>query len=368
KNCLRVRAQENNSNAGAVVRWTNRFAAEAEDEGYYGLKYTIFAYHGSNKPCKSACREDVYVTFCTDGHCSRHSLDGSQCQWESFDELGSLGEGYLHLNNNHYAEFVRGWSELCPNLYVWFYALDNNLHQYVILDQMYDDFKFLGECGVKGVYWQMAYTGFGVEKIEQQLGMLLDLCPEMTKEEYRAELIRLLDKTYGDGWAEIMEYIDLWEKAELAVKDCKNCWNYASITEFDAVDAETYLASWDHMIELLEAAIPKARSARQQAACEILTVSMYYLGCNIEYFDAYTANDTARLEVLAARWALIIERLRSNRFNIALITGQDNVKFRLDEDINKMAWSQWAKSGDFARYYPDVDVDSLDLPAEWLEE
>ena len=364
KNCLAVKHEENNSNAGPVVRWVNRLEEEMDEEGFDGLKYTFFAYHGSNKPCLTHCNEDVWVTFCTDGHCSRHFLDGSQCQWESFNELGTLGEGYLHLNNNHYAEFIEGWCDICPNTYVWFYALDNNVHQYSIVHQIYEDFKFLGDCGVKGVFWQIPFCGMGLGKIEQTLGMLMNLHPEMTKEEYWDEVDRLLENTYGDGWAEIREYIELQQEAQIAVEDCWNCWGYAGNTDFNNSDPETYLASWDRMIECLETAITKATSARQQAACEALSVSMYYIGCYYAYFPAYVANDSDRLAILDERYDLLVKRLGDNGFDISAIIGVDNLKMSILDDINKMAWNEWVR--DFDRFNLGVDASSVEFPAEWI--
>lgn len=364
KECLKVKKEENNSNAGPVVRWINRLESEMDAEGFDGLKYTFFAYHGSNKPCLTHCNEDVWVTFCTDGHCSRHFLDGSQCQWESFDELGTLGEGYLHLNNNHYAEFIRGWCDICPNTYVWFYALDNNVHQYTILHQMYEDMHFLSDCGVKGVFWQIPYHGLGIVKIEQQLGMLMDLNPDMTKEEYWDELNRLLYKTYGDGWADIREYIDLQEKAEIAVENCWNCWGYGGPVDYNNSDPDVFLSNWDRMIELLESAIDKANTAREQAHCELLTVSMYYLGCFYSYFPAYMENDADTLALITERYDLLIKRLKDNGFDPGAIVGVDNGKTAIYEDINLTAWNIWSEV--FNNFCPDVELESVEIPSEWI--
>lgn len=363
--CKKVLKEENGFNSGPVVRWINRLAEDVEAEGYGGLKYTFFAYHGSNVPPVTKCRDDVYVTFCTDGHCSRHFLDGSQCQGVSFDMCKVLPSNLWELNNTHYADWIRGWNEKCPNVYVWFYALDNNVHQYTIIDQMYEDFKFLSENGAKGIFWQIPYHGLGIVKIEQQLGMLMNLHPDMTKEQFRDETARLVRKTYGDGWAEIMEYLDLWEDAEMVVNDCWNCWDYGDATGFGSVDGPTYLKSWERMIELLDTAIYKANSAAQEAACEVLSVSMLYLGCFYSYFDAYMNKDTARLELLDSRYDLLVERLTKNGFDINAIVGVDNGKSHIHDDINVQAWTDWAPET-FKNFYPDVDIKSLNIPEEWI--
>ena len=216
----------------------------------------------------------------------------------------------------------------------------------------------------KAVFWQIPYHGLGVVKIEQQLGMLMNLHPDMTKEEYSDELDRLLEKTYGDGWAEVREYIELQQKAQIAVENCWNCWGYSGNTDYNNSDPETYLASWDRMIELLESAIGKANSARQQAACELLTVSMYYIGCYYAYFPAYVAGDGDTLALLAQRYDLLVKRLTDNGYDISAIVGVDNGKTHILDDINKMAWNEWVR--DFDLFGLGVDASEVDFPAEWI--
>ena len=163
KECRKVYAEEG-GNVGAVVRFANRLATQINEEDYKfdaPLYFKIFAYAGTNAPPKkTAPNEYIYVTFCTDMNCSNHLLDGSDCS-------GTTGVG--NRNNKIYAEWLEGWCAICPNMYVWDYALDTVLAQYTVTDTMYHDFKYLADLGVKGIFWQCQFHGLGIQRVEHQL-------------------------------------------------------------------------------------------------------------------------------------------------------------------------------------------------------
>ena len=335
--CSKVYKEEGNVHSGAVVRFANKLSEELSLD-FPGVKYGIFAYHGTNIPCKTAPNDDVYVTFCTDGHCSTHTINGGECYGESFDFMGYYEKD--SYNNFDYAEWIKEWCRMSDNIYIWFYALDNNVHQYTTIDQLYDDFRFFYECGVKGVFWQHPYHGLGITRVELQLGMAINYDPEMTEDEYYALVDRLLEKEYGDGWVYVKEYLNILEEAEYKA-GCNNCWAYAT-TSFDGqVDRDYYAANFDRMTELLEAALLEANSEKQEKHCELLTVSMYYMGCGIQYFEAYDKEDYDRLDILNERYDLLISRLRNNGIDPAGIVGVDGVKVTIAETLEGEAWSSW---------------------------
>jgi len=352
--CMKVMKEENGANAGPIVRAANAIS-EMLDEDYPNIKLLNFAYHGSNIPPKTAPCDNVYFTFCTDGHCTKHYFDGSQCQWESFDMAGALGQN-CSLNNNDYAEWIKDWCELSDNMYVWFYALDNNFHQYSIIDTLYEDFQYLNSCGIKGMFWQIPCHGLGLVKIEQQLGTLLNWDTDMTKAEYNAHLERLLEKTYGDGYDEVLKYIDLQHEAEHAIQNCVNCWNYASVnfTADENVDFDTYRRNWDKMVSLLDSAMSKATSAKQQSACELLEVSMLYIGCYINYFPAYDAGDVQMLEKLNERYNKMIDYITKNGYNYEQFYGVDGLVVSIHGTLEETAWLDWVEFR--AESAPDTSV------------
>ena len=76
--CRVVFKEEGGAHSGAVVRFANRLSEELNKK-YPGIVYKIFAYANSNKPCLTKPNEHVYVTYCFDGNCANHPLDGVAC-------------------------------------------------------------------------------------------------------------------------------------------------------------------------------------------------------------------------------------------------------------------------------------------------
>ena len=337
KNCLMTMAEENNSEAGPVIRWMNAVESEIDEEGYDGLIYTCFAYHGSNRPCKTRPNDDVYVTFCLDGNCSRHLLDGSQCQWMSFDMAGVWGSD-VRLNNSDFIEWIRGWGELTDNLYVWYYALDNNLYTYSLMDTLYDDIKLLSELNVAQVHMESEAYGLGFSFLINELAMRFTLHPDMTREDFNDAYFEILELTYGDGWRSVCEAIAFMDECELRVESCRNCWGYAVFCSYDNLDNEYYLTRWDEMCALFDEAIAEANTPWQLGMCEKTSTHFIYNGIYAAYFPAYEAGDDAMMTKLEERWALMCERLKKNGLDSV-----DNFAVLFDSNVglHEFAWDNW---------------------------
>ena len=357
--CKKVMAQENNSEAGPVVRWMNSVEEEIDAEGYDGLIYTCFAYHGSNKPCKTRPNDDIYITFCLDGNCSRHLLDGSQCQWESFDMAGAWGQG-VHLNNRDFIGWIKGWGELTENLYVWYYALDNNLYTYSLMDTLYDDIKLLSDLNVAQVHMESESIGLGFSFMINELAMRFTLHPDMTREEFNDAYFDVLELTYGDGWRNVAEAIAFMDECEMRVKSCRNCWGYVNFCSYDNLDYEYYLTRWDEMCERFDEAIAEANTPWQVGMCEKMSTHFIYSGLYAAYFPAYEADDAEMMSLIEERWATVCERLRKNGYDPF-----DNISvhFELDETIHEFAWNNWEWTR--ASFFP-AGTELKPVPAEYV--
>ena len=339
KDCIFTMAEENNSEAGPVIRWMNAVEEEidAEGEEYDGLIYTCFAYHGSNKPCKTRPNDDVYVTFCLDGNCSRHLLDGSQCQWESFDMAGAWGRN-VHLNNNDFIGWIKGWGELTDNLYVWYYALDNNLYTYSLMDTLYDDIKLLSDLNVAQVHMESEAYGLGFSFLINELAMRFTLHPDWTREQFNDAYCDVLELTYGDGWRNVYEAIAFMDECEMRVESCRNCWGYSLHCSYDNLDYEYYLTRWDEMCALFDEAIEEACTPWQRGMCEKMSVHFIYSGIYAAYFPAYEESDDETMTKLEERWALMCERMKKNGldpYNNFSATFDPNVS------LHDFAWESW---------------------------
>ena len=336
-------------------------------EGFEGLKYLIYAYHGTNIPCKTKPSADVFVTLCMDGSCSRHLLDGSQCQWQSFDMAGYWGKD-VSLNNVDYASWISGWGELCDadNLYVWYYTLNNNVRSYTLIGHMWEDFNFIADCGAAGLFWEgEEFEGFGVNALQYRLAMQLQLHPDMTKNEFIELVGEVFRREFGDGWREIYRAVGLWEDAQLAVKSCANCWGYAGVADYAQLDWDVYAAHWDEMLALLDTAIAAADSAKQERAVKRLSLTFIYNGCFGEFFPAYEANDAETLAKLDERWALMIERFHEVGIDPHAFRGIGfDPDLSLCDTIEETAFTRWLAERE--KFFP-AGIELSPVPTEYAQ-
>lgn len=267
-NCMKVYLEEGGAVSGAVVRWANE-VEETMSENYDGLKYLIFAYHGTQPACKTAPNENVYVTYCTDGGCSAHPMTGRKCT----DKRGAYGLSDNSLYSNiDFDRWLEEWCALSDNIYVWDYDM-GNFQPYVIIDQLYEEFQRYRELGVRGLYWMRHWARFGTELIEIAMAEELMWNPDMTREEYGELASRYFELEYGEGYRYIEEYTEMRLEAQKGV-GCWDSWGYSDVTT-DTLNPYYFIENADRMEELLERAVLLAETDLQRTQCELLTVAMY---------------------------------------------------------------------------------------------
>ena len=116
------------------------------------------------------------------------------------------------VDNNTFADWLRGWCDICDNVYVWYYLLEQNLQTYTVLDNLYDDMKFFFELGVQGIFFNSDNQALSFNHLNQQLAYEMFWNPDMTREEYDRLAEKSLELYYGDGWMYVEEYIDILQK------------------------------------------------------------------------------------------------------------------------------------------------------------
>ncbi len=336
--CIDVYVEEGNAHSGAVVRFANRMSEEL-NEKYPGIVYKIFAYADSNKPCKTQPNDLVYITYCFDGNCSNHPLDASECKEGDLTHFGR--------KNSDYAEWFEGWTEMTDNIYVWFYSLDTNFHDYTVIDTIYNDFKYLAEHDVKGVFWQSTNHGLGMKRIDHQLAYELNWNIDMTEEEYYDLYTQLLEEEYGPGFEYIQKYLDVVDAAQNRV-GCWDCWGWNSPRLFATVHYDTafYGENFEYIVEVMDRAIAMAETPDQIKRTEMLMISALYKGCYSLYFDAYERNDTELIAKLSDRFDRAMDYMKKYGFYMEGGVGEYMTidgyicKFQYNS-IEHAAWIDW---------------------------
>ncbi len=339
--CSKVMSYDK-STAGPVLQFANEIAERLEADGYEGMAVHIFAYFSTKKPPEvTTAHPNVHITFAQNGNCSNHSMYGEECvAHEDMDKYPQCRTSYFVSDSNADNDrWLSKWCEISDNVVIWYYALDTVLHQYSILDFLLDDFRYMNEHGIRGMFWQITHHGFGVKRVEQQLGVEINWNKDMTDEEYEEELCRLLEREYGPGWKYVREYLDYMIEATDRI-GCFNCWGYGN-NEYAEYDYKYMAETYKSQIELIDKAISMAGSADEEYRCKLLSCSIYYSSVFSQYFEAYENEDTEKLAELEELYNTVYNRIVELGFNPEEIVSVDGGKCKVWSELEKEAWIVW---------------------------
>lgn len=242
--CLAV-ASEEGSYSGNVIRQANMIADHFRDE-YPQVLFNVFAYWGTEKPCKTKVADNVSVEYCIIGACYSGPLDGSECRE---DRVGLSGYTPAEEKKN-----ILGWLELVENfdvrLYYFtsqFYAPNN------AISNLHADIGFLYELGVRNVYTEITESVFAFDHPASWLWSKMVWNPTMSEEEYDALKEEIIMLTYGEGYELILDYIELYDSYILCTD--RNTWG----ADLDYIKIG---ASAEYALGLFEEAESAADTAR----------------------------------------------------------------------------------------------------------
>lgn len=179
------------SQSGTMLSFANYIAEKIEPE-FPHVAVDTFAYQYTRKPPKTLrARHNVIVRLCSIECNFREPLD--------------------HPSNAAFADDIRKWSKIAPRLYVWDYTTDfrNYVHPHPNWFTLGPNVRFFHEHGVRGLFEQGAYQGYGAEMSELRAWVLAQLLwnPQLND---RALIREFLDGYYGPGAARfIHQYLEL---------------------------------------------------------------------------------------------------------------------------------------------------------------
>ncbi|MBE6708817.1 MAG: DUF4838 domain-containing protein [Ruminococcaceae bacterium] len=311
------------SNSGPVVKFANRLSEEL-NEKYPGLMYKIYAYQGTNKaPANIVPNEYVHISFAYDRACSNHLIDGSECEM-----------------NAKYNEWITSWANVTDNLYVRDYALGSLFNQYTVIDNLYDDFRYLASLGVTGLCREVSDEyDLGFHQIEKMLLAQLNWNVDMTREEFTEIYHDMLKKKYGDGWEKILEYIDILTEAQDKA-GCWDCWG-GHVPEYQRFDVYYYRDNFDHILELLDEAKALAKGEDELRNIELLYPAVLYTGCQASYFLEFLEGDEERMAVLETKYEEFVSRFEALGYRFDGLKNQYGEEVFIRKDLYREAWGNW---------------------------
>ena len=341
--CKRCREvfREEGGNAGAMIRFSNRLSEEVNglypsDEGLYFL---VFAYSGTNVAPKITVPNGyIWVTFCFDVNCSNHALNTNEC-------TNGVKIAYRETRyNSTYTEWFEGWTALTSQLYAWYYTLESGILRYTELENLYDNLCYFRDCKITGIFVECESPGLGTNPVEHIMANEFSWDPDMSREEFDALLMKVLEREYGDGYEDVRAYIDLLIKQQNEV-DCWDCWHWWNGMTLARFGFKAFKDNCDTMTYFAESAVRMANSAKQERYARLILADVYAKICYLGYADAYISGDTAEIERLCDLYAkmysyYIDAGITADKLRVTC----SNVVY--ESTLEKEVWTNWVSQND----------------------
>lgn len=187
---------ENGSHAGSLLYLVNKVADRVKQEGYDNVAIDTFAYQWSRTvPAKIKPHDNVIIRLCSIECCYAHPVD-SDCP-----------------ANAEFMKDLRGWSEICDQLYIWDYV--NNYSETFLpfpnFDVLQKNVQTFYENGAKGLYEEGNYYMdiCDGEFYELRSYLLAKLMENPYRTDYEELMNNYLCAVYGSGGKYLKEYIDI---------------------------------------------------------------------------------------------------------------------------------------------------------------
>ncbi len=182
------------SPAGSMIAFVNYIAEKIEPE-FPNVAVDTFAYQYTRKPPRTIKpRPNVIVRLCSIECNFREPLD--------------------HPSNAAFLADLEGWSKICQRLYIWDYTTDfsNYLLPHPNWFTLGANVRLFQKYGVRGVFEQGAYQGFGGEMGELRAWVLAQLLWNPQQDD-RALIQEFLQGYYGPAAKPIARYLELMHES-----------------------------------------------------------------------------------------------------------------------------------------------------------
>ncbi len=305
---------------GAVLDFTNKMADFAAEEYSPELYVLMLVYWGTTTPPKVTMpRPNVSGAYCFYNDvnkyvCYAHPISGEECRL--------CQPNNTKIGNDAYADELRRWCEICTRMIVWYYPGNWYNDALAVPDArtMYDDMRFLYECGVYGVYNcpSGCFTGYSATGTRPEdlfmsyaLSHLAWDCT-MSREEYDAMVYEFLEFTCGEDAA---PYIDtFYDMRESWARE--DCWSTHAWSRPDEILAfDRIVRDAEDAIYLFTRAEELACSADAEDLIRKMSMTTYYsvlVASHTPWFLNGTDAERARYEEIYDKMNALIEEYGFN--------------------------------------------------------
>ena len=308
-NCCTLYATD--GNAGGSVYIANR-AIDDIQKYYPGLKLYFIIYEHSI-PETIFPKKDLIVLYCGTA-CNNHYINSGECTPE-----GNILNGGSNIFD---AASLKAWGDICRDtgaeLWFWYYPV--TYHYYLVgcpnIVNLYYDYKYLVEdCGVTGMFYEGGGEEYNFETLKEYLAAQLNWSPDMTEEEFFDHMQEYLYMYYGDGYADLAQFLELQDEAGNGAGCFINNFDRPrQMYDFKYIDAH-----YEEMRALLVAAWDKAKAtgtSAQRNRVETLLRCFDFLGLSCVHYRYYKGDDAGLRETYMERYSAMYNYIKNNNMKI----------------------------------------------------
>lgn len=313
--------------SGLYLSLYNRACVDVQ-EYYPGVRLMGIVY-AKDFPKTIKPDENLIILYCGTG-CNNHMLGREDC----YEKGGQLNNS----NNNNDVFALNYWGDACEETgaELWFWVYPVTYHYYLIgcpnIPNLYYDTKYLiDECNVTGFYYEGGGRTYNFEALKAHVSARLMWDTDMTYDEFVEVCKEYLYMSYGDGYEEIWEYIEMQTEAG---DQCGTCF----INNFDRpgdMYSYEYLAeNYEYMRALLVTAYEKAERSAHKSKIETLIMSCDFMGLSSVHTDWYVNKNN--VELYKERYANMYNYIVNNNIVTFSESGVYPVPESLDYETNPM--------------------------------
>lgn len=273
--CMQV-AEEEGSYSGNIVRQANMLAEYFVEE-YPQVMFSVFAYWGTERPCKTSLNDHVSIEYCVIYPCYGGPLDGSECRADRV--------GFRHRSAADEKYNIEGWAKLAKYLDVRLYYFTRSFNKpNNVLNHLYADMKYMYDMGVRNLFVEIEHEvpDFDFHYPASYLMAKLMWDPTMSEEEYIALRDELFLLTYGEGYECILKYLEIYNTFFV----CTDGEGWGAQFDFIKIDAYS-----EYALGLFDTAELLASSAREAYLVRMLKVHVVYNAICV-WYESKTLNGT----------------------------------------------------------------------------
>ncbi|MBE6709133.1 MAG: DUF4838 domain-containing protein, partial [Ruminococcaceae bacterium] len=281
EDCLKVYVEEG-AYSGVYARFVTRIADYFADD-YPRAMFGMFAYWGTEVPCKSKLPDNVFVEYCITGHCHCGPMDGSECR--------EGRRGLSRFTAAEERENLLGWFEITDNIDVRLYYFAENIAiPYNVFWYLREDTEYIYSLGVRRLYIEIEHTTFSYDHPATWVYSKLLWDPLMSEEEYDALVNEVMLHWYGDGYTYILDQLEYYDEIIL----CTDRFFWGGDIDYDRCAAVS-----DMILDCFDKAESLATSEFTEKNVRLLKAHALYNALSSWYDDLYvngTAEERAKYQ------------------------------------------------------------------------